>query len=146
MIKNERQYRVTQAQAGKFTQALAHLEAHPEESAHLHPLLQKAERDALRSLMETLQGQLAEYEALRSGRRRTFALDSFDALPRTLIQARIAAGLNQKELAVRLGLKEQQIQRYEATEYAAASMTRVGAVIQALGLSVREEVSFAGPE
>lgn len=96
--------------------------------------------------METLQRELAEYEALRSGRRRGFSLDSFDALPRTLIQARIAAGLSQKELAARLGLKEQQIQRYEASEYASASMARVGAVIQALGLHVQEEVSFLGPE
>lgn len=32
------------------------------------------------------------------------------------IPTHIAAGLSQKELAERLGLKEQQIQRYEATD------------------------------
>jgi HTH-type transcriptional regulator/antitoxin HipB len=32
-----------------------------------------------------------------------------------LIEARIAAGLTQKALADRLGVAEQQIQRYEAT-------------------------------
>ena len=65
---------------------------------------------------------------------------SFEALPLALIKARIALGLSQKELAERLGLKEQQIQRYEATEYATASLKRVKAVINALGIEVREEI------
>ena len=42
-------------------------------------------------------------------------------------------GLSQKELADRIGLKEQQIQRYEATEYASASLTRIQEIIGALG-------------
>ena len=41
-------------------------------------------------------------------------------VPRLLIRARIARGLSQKSLAGRLVLKEQQIQRYEASEYASA--------------------------
>lgn len=52
------------------------------------------------------------------------------------------AGLSQKELAERLGLKEQQVQKYEATEYTSASMARVRDVIQALGVTVTEEVAF----
>ena len=144
MIKNERQYRITKGWVQKFTQTLAHMDAHPEEGAQGHPLLRKAERDGLASQIETLQQEVREYEALRDGPPSAFHLGSFDELPRALIQARIAAGLSQKELAGRLGLKEQQIQRYEATEYASASMARVSAVIQALGLTVREEVSLAG--
>ena len=48
--------------------------------------------------------------------------------------------MSQKDLASRLGLKEQQIQQYEASEYASASLARVTAVIRALGLSVREDI------
>ena len=142
MIKNERQYRITNAWVQRFQKTLGHLDAHPEESAHLPLLLQKAERDGLASQLETLQRELRDYEALRSGQKRAFQLDSFEELPRTLIQARIASGITQKELAGRLGLKEQQIQRYEATEYASASMERVSAVIRALNLNVREEISL----
>jgi transcriptional regulator with XRE-family HTH domain len=66
-------------------------------------------------------------------------------LPRTLIQARIAAGLSQKELARRLGLKEQQIQRYEATDYASAKLSRLRAVMHALGIELRmESVAVTG--
>ncbi len=140
MIKNERQYRITKAQAQKFAQALAEMQANPAASEALHPLLRKAEQDALRSQWESLQSELQDYEALLAGRQQSFQLESFDELPRTLIKARIASGLSQRELAVRLGLKEQQIQRYEATEYASASMARVSAIIQALNINIREEV------
>lgn len=57
-----------------------------------------------------------------------------------LIKGRIAAGLTQRQLADRLGLKEQQMQRYEATDYASASLARVSEVIAALGIEVKEAV------
>ena len=55
-------------------------------------------------------------------------------LPKTLIRARIASGMTQEGLAHRLGVKTQQIQRYEATEYESASFARVLKVVQAFGL------------
>lgn len=147
MIKNERQYRITRAQVAKFEQALAETErkekAQEAPSAGVHPLLQQAQTAALRSQRDTLREELTEYEALRSGGRRVFLSSSFDELPRTLIQARIAAGLSQKDLAERLGVKEQQVQKYEATDYTSASLERVRAVIRALGVTVKEEVSLA---
>ncbi len=141
MIKNERQYRITKAQAQKFRLALTQLQAAGD--IGLQPRLRQAEQDALESQWETLQAEIAEYQALLNGQQKSFSLGSFDDLPRALIKARIASGLSQRELAGRLGLKEQQIQRYEATEYASASLARVGAVIAALNVQVREEVFFA---
>ena len=43
---------------------------------------------------------------------------SLEDVPAALVMARTAAGLTQSELADKLGLKEQQIKRYEATGYA----------------------------
>ncbi len=139
MIKNERQYAITKAQAEKFAQALEQLSRSPAKGPAAHPLLRKAEADALRSQLADLRAELEEYEALRSGTRAVLKLSSLDELPRALIQARIASGLSQKELARRLGLKEQQIQRYEATDYATASLTRLIKIGRALGLKVRAE-------
>jgi transcriptional regulator with XRE-family HTH domain len=42
----------------------------------------------------------------------------------------------QESLARRLGVKPQQVQRYEATEYGSASFARILKVVQALGLSM----------
>ena len=144
MIENEYRYNLTRSQAARFEQALAQLgeELEPGEVNGVHPLVRQAERNALASQLRSLREEMAEYEALRTGKRRSFTLNSFDELPTALIQARIAAGLTQKQLAERLGLKEQQIQRYEATGYASASLKRVSAVIQALGLQVHEELAL----
>ncbi len=139
MIKNEREWRITKTQASKFEHALSQL-ATPEAVAGLHPLIQKAQRDALQSQLDELQEQISDYESLRSGKQAVISLDSLEELPRALIRARIAAGLTQRELAERMGLKEQQIQRYEATEYASADLARVNEVARALGLRVREDV------
>src|SRR5215471_2852389 len=94
----------------------------------------------MESQLEELREELAEYEALRNGHIAVLELDSLDKLPEALIRARIAAGLTQKQLAQRLGLKEQQIQRYEAKRYAGASLQRIQAVAEALGATIREQV------
>jgi len=145
MIKNERQYRITKAQAIKLEEALERVASTSGDVALVHPRLLQAQADALRSQLADLQTQLEAYDALRSQQQTAFSVESFEDFPRVLIQARIAAGMSQRELAERLGLKEQQIQRYEATEYTSASWSRVSEVIRALGLTVREEMVVSAP-
>lgn len=135
MIKNERQYRITKAQAERFARALAKAASHQGDD----PLLDELETAALRSQMDELQQQLEEYEVLRSGKCGVISVDSFDELPQALVRARIALGLSQKELGQRLGMKEQQIQRYEATDYRSASLARLNDVVDALGVKLRKE-------
>src|SRR5439155_24780822 len=120
-----RQYRITRTQAAKFRDALAETARQSREADEVDPLVRQAIVSGMESQLADLEQQIGEYEALRSGRRRAVEVDSFEDLPRALIEYRIAAGLSQKELARRLGLKEQQIQRYEATEYQATSLGRI---------------------
>ena len=93
--------------------------------------------DALKSQLADLQRELTKYERLKSGKQKVVALGSLEELPKTLIQARIAGGLSQEELAAKLGLKPQQVQRYEATEYRSASLERVTEVARVLGVKLR---------
>ncbi len=130
MIKNERQYRLTKAQANRFSQTLQSLG----EADGVHPLLVKAQREALSSQIADLEEELREYEFLKAGLFQPDQLKTVAELPTLLIKARIARGLSQKELAERLGLKEQQIQRYEATDYASARLARIKEVVGALGI------------
>ena len=130
MIQNEREYRISKAQAEKFVEALAAFEAKPPEG---HPKMRRAYREALASQLADLQEQLEAYDGLRSGVK-DLALASLEDLPKVLIQARISAGLSQKDLAGKLGLKEQQVQRYEATLYGSASLTRLVEVAKVLGV------------
>ena len=132
MIKNERQYKITKAQADRFSQTLEQLEMDSDEEGKVHPLIAKARRDAVRSQLADLEKELAEYEALKKGEFRMDGLNMVAGLPDVLIKARIAQGLTQKELAERIGLKEQQIQKYEASDYASASFARIREVTDAL--------------
>ena len=84
------------------------------------------------SQLADLESELREYESLKAGRFRLDDLNVVAVLPDVLIKARIAQGLSQKDLAQRIGLKEQQIQRYEATDYSSASLARIREVATAL--------------
>ncbi|WP_009632886.1 helix-turn-helix domain-containing protein [Synechocystis sp. PCC 7509] len=139
MIKNERQYRITKAQAQKFQQALTKLTEYSEEAKQVNPLLWQAKKSAIESQLNELQEEIKEYERLaKSSSSKSIALagGSIEALPKALIEARIAAKISQKELAARLGIKEQQIQRYEATNYASVKLSRVIEVSQALDIKL----------
>lgn len=50
-----------------------------------------------------------------------------------LVEARKDGGITQAELAAQLGVKRQQVQRWEAQAYRSASLERVGRVAEALG-------------
>lgn len=144
MIKSKRQYRVTKAQADKFEAALRHGTERSASSDPIHPLLRRAQADAIRSQLNDLMVEIEEYEQLISDQPTVVRLDSFANLPQALIKARIAAGLTQRQLGERLGLKEQQIQRYEATNYAGASLGRVTQVVEALGIDLSDDIVVAG--
>ena len=135
MIKNERQYRITRAQAERFERSLEALRRSNEEDQDLHPLIAKAREDAIRSQLSDLKSELREYEALKAGDFELDQLGVVSGLPAMLIKARIARGMSQRDLAERVGLKEQQIQRYEATDYASVSLSRIREVVNGLDVS-----------
>lgn len=140
MIRNDRQYKITKAQAKRFREALhsmseAH-KAYSDEAETIESLTKKA----IASQLDDLEEQLLEYETLRSGSLPRVPILPLEDLPDALIRARIAKRLTQRELADKLGLKEQQIQRYEATQYAGASLERIREVMAALNVSVFGDV------
>jgi DNA-binding Xre family transcriptional regulator len=133
MITNQRQYLNTQAQAERFRQTLAAPDAQG-----LHPKAARAMRAGLRSQLDDLEAELTEYDALREGRVATLEAESILGIGTALIKARIMRQLTQKELADRLELAEQQVQRYEATQYRGVAAERLQQVADALKLRVRE--------
>ena len=141
MIKNERQYRITRAQAERLSRALRNLRVDIDDRYKLHPRLRQLQEEALRSQLGDLEAEIREYKALKEGSFAFEKLESISELPKLLICARIASGLTQRDLAGLLGLKEQQIQRYEASDYASASFTRIKEVVSALGIEADDDLS-----
>jgi HTH-type transcriptional regulator / antitoxin HipB len=137
MIQNERQYRITQTKLREFEQDLASLNP-PDPS--LHPRQVVGWTNSYNLTIRQLKQELADYEQLKSGHIMTFVLGSLNDLPTTLIKARIAAGMTQKELADKIGVREQQIQRYEANHYNSASFDRLRSIASALNIEITQAV------
>jgi HTH-type transcriptional regulator/antitoxin HigA len=140
MIYSDKQYGVSGAQLTKLQDALAAAEARASDQVWL----KQAEIDGLKSQIADIEAELTEYDLLKSGQvsfSKTYALEE---LPRVLVQARIASGRSQTDLAEKLGMKPQQVQRYEATDYMGASLSRLIEISKALG--VKASGSFEGPK
>ncbi len=140
MITNERQYKITRSEADRFRHAISEMIASRSGHEGVHPRLAQAEREAMESQLADLQAELAEYDRLKAADLSLISINSFDELADGLIKARIASGLSQRALADRLGLKEQQIQRYEAERYASASYQRLREIARALEVRITNDI------
>ncbi|MCA1702262.1 MAG: helix-turn-helix domain-containing protein [Actinobacteria bacterium] len=139
MITNEVQYRATKAHLEQFEEAARNLEA----ALGAAPTrLARLELDAVRAQADDLRVELEEYELLRSGTVSTFEGSSLADLATLLVKARIARGWTQRRLAEALGIAEQQVQRYESTDYRSASLARICDVAAALGVAITEKAEL----
>ena len=132
MIKNEAQYKLTKTSVEGFEKRLNWLRANPGARADLDPIVARAEEEALESTIEELREELRDYNRTKAGHVDLEVLSTADKIGRGLISARIARGLTQRQLAGMVGLKEQQIQRYEARDYANVDLGRVQEIARAL--------------
>lgn len=138
MITNQRQFRISKAQLENLRASATAFNFDKAVRRSGSAVLAKAELVALESQIEELVEEIREYETLRSGAVKILKAQSLSELPRVLIRARVAQGRSQRDLAQALGLKEQQIQRYEAEEYATANLRRLAEVAKALNLNISE--------
>ncbi len=139
MITNERQLQIARGEIVRFEAAL---DGGIVETG-IDPAILEAQRQALTAQINELRRDVQAYLDLRSGEVRTFEINSLADLPRVLISCRIASGMTQRELAERLSLKEQQIQRYETQEYQGASFERIADVADAIGIEVPGRLALA---
>lgn len=139
MIKNKRQYAATAKQVELFTEALARWSADNIPSG-FDSRMHKAQRDGLESQLDSLQNQLNEFDALQNGCIEAISLTSLDELPVGLIKARIARGLTQKVLAEKIGVKAQQVQRWEAEDYQNVNFSSMIDIAHALELDISETI------
>ncbi|MBV9660237.1 MAG: helix-turn-helix domain-containing protein [Acidimicrobiales bacterium] len=121
MIKNDRQLTITQQ---KMRRAL--------ESAESVEEVDATTAQSLREFASELLGQIDEYLEVRDGNRHDFPLYSVDDLAASLIKARIARRLTQKQLAETIGVSEQNVQRDEDGGYQRAALSRLADIADVL--------------
>jgi HTH-type transcriptional regulator/antitoxin HigA len=141
IIRNEREYRITKSLVRQFEGAIAQLDHLPE----LTPEQRAAVTSSYRRKLEELTQQVSQYDGLKDGHVPFVMTDNLASLGRGLIAARIARRWTQADLARALGVKPQQVQKDESSDYASASLDRLAAVAAALGAEFHVRIAFAGP-
>lgn len=148
MIKNDKQYNVIKKKLQAFIVTLEKLKEEYKEESDMNT----AHIDAIQSEIDVLSDELTEYDSLKSGNVKDVILNSIFNLSDLLIKSRIILGWSQAELANKLCINEQQIQRYEASDYESASLSRIYDVIDVLGVSFQpikarvKEIKYNIPE
>ena len=138
MIKSEREYAITKKAVAEFASSREALAATAGKDVG-----RRAALSSVDAQLGDLRAEIAEWERLRAGGVQEIAIANWDDLPKALMRTRIAQGLTQQELAERLGLKKQQIQRWEDEDYEHAEFWRVLEVADALGLSLTGKAKLA---
>ena len=130
MIYSDRQYSISRGELDNLKNALAATEALPKDNVWVREL----EINGLKSQIAEIEADLAYYDKLKSGEVDHSESITLETLPSVLIQSRIASGISQADLAKAIGLQPQQIQRYEASEYMGASLSRLIEVSRVLDI------------
>jgi DNA-binding XRE family transcriptional regulator len=130
MIKNEKQYKITSKLLADWEANLSLLVS--SKMSKTPDWIYKAQVETAKHEIKQLKSQLKEYEDLKSGKQKLPDLGLVNDLPLLLIKWRIYRKLTQKELAELLGLYEQQIQKYEETNYSGASLATISKVAETL--------------
>jgi HTH-type transcriptional regulator / antitoxin HigA len=130
MITTPHQHDITNDRIAEFETQLAKLRAVAPSP------LNDLDIAAVDSLLSTLRREVAEYEQLTSGNVDSLPVTGMHGIADLLIQARIAKGWSQSDLARALHMAPQQVQRYEATEYRSASLARLVGISDVLGFDI----------
>lgn len=139
-ILNQRDYRVAKVRAA-YLETTRESRSLRETATGIAPDVSDARQLALRDEYLKLLEEIAAYERLWG--REIPSLEDMAAADLGLLPiiGRLAKGWSQKQLAEALGLKEQQIQRYESERYASISLSRFDRILSLLGAKL--EASFA---
>lgn len=138
-ILNHRDYRSARAQIAQLSRALGPDGVIEDMTSHVPADVAAARQLVLRAELERLQADVATYEKLRGDETDAVSeteldVDDLGLLP---IIGRITRRLSQRELAERLDMKEQQVQRYESERYSGISLARYQRTLEVLGIELQ---------
>jgi HTH-type transcriptional regulator / antitoxin HipB len=133
MIKNEKQYKITRKKLLGIQEEIARIQA-------VQEYLPAKERLIIVSLVvmqEQMENEISAFDLLKTNPASTMVERSIDELPNLLIEYKIHSGLTQKEFSKKIGMKEQQLQRYEAEDFKSISFKNLLKILHAIGLEIK---------
>ncbi|MBZ6078160.1 helix-turn-helix domain-containing protein [Microvirga puerhi] len=141
IILNERDYRKAKSRLLKLQQTLDAPTIWDAVRVGFSPETIDAQRTGIGKAIEALEAEIASYERLKTDSSARPFLEKNDDLGLLPIVGRISRGLSQKQLAEKLGLKEQQIQRYESERYSSIKLSSYKRVLEVLRVDVSANIA-----
>lgn len=123
MIKNDLQLKLSKSSLKKFQETLTNYDQTISDDDPLWVI--EVHKTTIVGEIERLKNDIDEYERIKSGLEPPPSLDVITEIPYMLIKKRIALGWTHEDLARRLGVRAQQVQNDEATDYESASLSRL---------------------
>lgn len=140
MIKNEKQYKITKKKLLGINDEIKRIHGISE---HL-PAKERLILVSLMTMQDQLEIEIATYDLLKTKASPLLEERSIDDLPDLLIEFKIQSGMTQKEFSEKVGMKEQQLQRYEAENFKSISFKNLLKILHAIGLKVTVKGTISG--
>lgn len=133
MIKNEKQYKITKR---KHQETLVEINKLRKDKS-INPLRAQLHLAGLMDAQNMFEKDLALYETLKKTTKAILKERVVAELPSIITEYKIISGLTQKEFSKKLGIKEQQLQRYEADNFKSVTFKNLLRFLDAIGLEIR---------
>jgi|GEM_PF-2535737 len=135
MITNQKQLRTTRRKIADLEQHRAELLAARSIEGR-DPNAIEMEILSVNEVLANFKEQAEDFERLHGSLPSEIHVESLEHLPPAVLKARIAAGLTQAELALRVGLATSAIERYERNSYRTAGLARIVELIDGIGIAM----------
>jgi DNA-binding Xre family transcriptional regulator len=116
MIKNEKQYKISKKLLSELDEKIYNAQKGVDGDEKKQVIV-----NSLSRLKSQVANELIQYEILKNGKADKLKERNLSQLPSLITEYKIANNLTQKDLSQKLGLKEQQLQRYEAEGFKTVS-------------------------
>ena len=134
MLKNEKQYNSAKAKLMKWLNAQEQLKNGA--SKELPDWVAAEHNFGVEQEIKQLEAEIQEYEDTLAGQKQLPDPSLIQQIPALLISWRIARHWTQRDLAERVQMHENQIQKYESENYACASLQTIAKIAEALRAGV----------
>ncbi|HEY2727258.1 MAG TPA: hypothetical protein VGI61_08800 [Parafilimonas sp.] len=140
MIKNEKQYKISKKILSEVFEEINKIKAEKD-----YNIKRRLVAESLEDFKEDIENEIRDYEKLKTSKQTILKERSLSDLPSIIIQYKIANHLTHKEFAKILGLKEQQLQRYEAESFKTVSFQNLINFLNLIDLDLKIKESVIKP-
>ena len=133
MIKNEKQYRISKKKLNELNE---HIDKTTKETEK-NPLRNQLILASLNSSKNEIENDILLYESLKKNKQGLLKERLIAELPSIITEYKIVSGLTQKEFAAMLGIKEQQLQRYESESFKGVTFRNLLKFLDLIGLEIK---------